>query len=488
MVLGDKGVCLLAQLEELEQILQRSSDFNDDEIASGMYTPPIRRLGKRSLFEGDGVFKSGLDMAKLEFKAKRLEEILEAKGFADDSEIVAKESNERFKLAERLPSDEIKEVSDLSKKVTQIELARKEQEDEINKLRQELGEALRKISDAEEQRKREEQERLVREGYDQLRPPPENIYDLHIRQEELERRLLLRELANSDSPMDRLEAEKYHWITHKLNSGPAQFQNDKWLDEQIEELKRTSCERGDADEEDKPEINRLLELAKRQRDTIQQRRAAIHARREKDDVKTDSLKDVVYPNQFEELIVRAQAEKMLMTSEETLLNNFLRSRKGRELDLPITDPVVEKSISTLKKDRRKKAKAMQERDGMEDGTAVAGEAEFAEGGWMKYDPSVTNPMTPRDREILDAFTREKDEWVKMTLQHWEEEEKRHKGNGDSDSEDEIVCDELPPHTAETPRSGDTAEAIEEAIDKGVADEVNATVADSHDDASDDNDD
>ncbi|KAF4755774.1 hypothetical protein FOZ62_017562, partial [Perkinsus olseni] len=145
-----------------------------------------------------------------------------------------------------LPEDEIRQVSDLTQKLARIAQERKEQEgeemrtglglgggsaqsgehraprvtNETNRLVQELSISHQKIAEIERQHGR------VLQGDEQLQPPPQNLYDLYARQEDLDRRILLRELANSDSPMDRLEAEKYHWITHKLTAGPAQFQND----------------------------------------------------------------------------------------------------------------------------------------------------------------------------------------------------------------------------------------------------------------------
>ncbi|EER05616.1 hypothetical protein Pmar_PMAR011647 [Perkinsus marinus ATCC 50983] len=184
--------------------------------------------------------------------------------------------------------------------------------------------------------------------------------------------------ARPGQPMDRLEAEKYNWITHKLAaaaaSETAHSLNDKWLDEQIEELKRANYECDG--EKEKIELRRLHKLAQEQRNTIVQRRETIHGRREMDDIRTDHLKTVMYPNQFEEFVIRARAEQLLLTSQGSLINNYLHSRKGVELDLPIADPIVEPSD---KKERRKKAEA--ERERVEDG--AVGDEE-----WEKYDPAV----------------------------------------------------------------------------------------------------
>lgn len=149
--------------------------------------------------------------------------------------------------------------------------------------------------------------------------------------------------ARPGQPMDRLEAEKYNWITHKLaaaasetahslndSEAPLSITLDKdshseWLDEQIEELKRANYECDG--EKEKIELRRLHKLAQEQRNTIVQRvrccyrqldvilndselltailfpqRETIHGRREMDDIRTDHLKTVMYPNQFEEFV------------------------------------------------------------------------------------------------------------------------------------------------------------------------------------------
>ncbi|KAF4757082.1 hypothetical protein FOZ63_007218 [Perkinsus olseni] len=377
-----------------------------------------------------GILRSGLDLARVEFKTSKLEALLEAKGLSEEAKSVKKEVDEKFVMSQMLPEDEIRQVSDLTQKLARIEQERKEREDERNRLVQELSISHQKIAEIERQHGR-----VVLDGDEQLQPPPENLYDLYARQEDLDRRILLRDLANSDSPMDRLEAEKYHWITHKLTAGPAQFQNDKWLDEQIEELKRASLEKN-GEEEEEIDTKRFLELAEKQRITIKERREAIHARRGRDERvnRGDLLKEVMYPNQFEELIVRAHAEKLLMTSQNTLVDNYLNSRKGRELDLPIADPVVEKTFHPPKKDRRKKAKALlHDRTGTHD---VANE-EACE-TWAKYDPSVVSPMTREAREMLDDLKREKEKWVKVALEQWEEVAEKNEA-----SEEEIICDDMP---------------------------------------------
>ncbi|KAF4703735.1 hypothetical protein FOZ63_028683, partial [Perkinsus olseni] len=182
------------------------------DAAKGQFISPTGR---------GGILRSGLDLARLEFKTSKLEALLEAKGLSEEAESVKKEVDEKFVMSKMLPEDEIRQVSDLTQKLARIAQERKEQEDETNRLVQELSISHQKIAEIERQHGR-----VVLQGDEQLQPPPQNLYDLYARQEDLDRRILLRELANSDSPMDRLEAEKYHWITHKLTAGPAQFQND----------------------------------------------------------------------------------------------------------------------------------------------------------------------------------------------------------------------------------------------------------------------
>ncbi|KAF4714443.1 hypothetical protein FOZ62_005893, partial [Perkinsus olseni] len=108
--------------------------------------------------------------------------------------------------------------------------------------------------------------------------------------------------------------------------------------------------------------------------------------------------------------------------------------QGRELDLPIADPVVEKTFHPPKKDRRKKAKALlHDRPGPRDGA----EEEACE-TWAKYDPAVVSPMTREAREMLDDLKREKEEWVKVALEQWEEVAEKNEA-----PEEEIICDDVP---------------------------------------------
>ncbi|KAF4659544.1 hypothetical protein FOZ61_004673 [Perkinsus olseni] len=385
--------------EPIEQLKAPSSALlvrSDKDAAKGTIISPTGR---------GGILRSGLDLARLEFKTNKLEALLEAKGLSEETESVKKEVDEKFVMSKMLPDDEIRQVSDLTQKLARIVQERKEQEDETNRLVQELSISQLKIAEIERKHGR------VPEGDEQLQPPPENLYDLYARQEDLDRRILLRELANSDSPMDRLEAEKYHWITHKLTAGPAQFQNDKWLDEQIEELKRASFEKN-GEEEEEIDTKRFLELAQKQLITIRERREAIHARRGRDVGvnRGDLLKEVMYPNQFEELIVRAQTEKLLMTSQTTLVDNYLNSRKVQ-------------FGGALLHDRA--------------GPNDAANEEACE-TWAKYDPAVVNPMTREARQMLDDLKREKEEWVKVALEQWEEVAEKNEA-----AEEEIICDDVP---------------------------------------------
>ncbi|KAF4739737.1 hypothetical protein FOZ63_005412, partial [Perkinsus olseni] len=58
--------------------------------------------------------------------------------------------------------------------------------------------------------------------------------------------------------------------------------------------------------------------------------------------------------------------------------------------------------------------------------------------WAKYDPAVVNPMTREAREMLDDLKREKEEWVKVALDQWEEVAEKNEA-----FEEEIICDDMP---------------------------------------------
>ncbi|KAF4715722.1 hypothetical protein FOZ62_014040, partial [Perkinsus olseni] len=157
----------------------------DKDAAKGTFISPTGR---------GGILRSGLDLARLEFKTRKLEALLEAKGLSEEAESVKKEVDEKFVMSKMLPEDEIRQVSDLTQKLARIEQERREQEDERNRLVQELSISHQKIAEIERKHGR-----VVLEGDEHLQPPPENLYDLYVRQEDLDRRILLRELANSDS-------------------------------------------------------------------------------------------------------------------------------------------------------------------------------------------------------------------------------------------------------------------------------------------------